>query len=159
MGQKSLSMLHRADCSMIWNSFLFDKHYKWLSYNLWFTYIQFYKVIFFFDFTVRENLFFLNHYYRKSYFLTYLKKDYKMTKTTPRFSYYTDLYCLEVFNQLILLNLYFYTTLEFYKKKKNIKKQVISKTLIWDDYRKESFLPHSSEELYTKHKYLYENFF
>ena len=45
MGQKSLSVLHRIDSSMIWNSYIYDKNYKWLSYNLWISYLQFYKVL------------------------------------------------------------------------------------------------------------------
>ena len=42
MGQKSLSSLHRIDSSMIWSSYIHDKRLKWLSYNLWFAYVQFY---------------------------------------------------------------------------------------------------------------------
>ena len=116
LAQKSLSMLHRADCSMIWSSFILYKKYKWLSYNLWFYYIQFYKVIFFFDFTINKNFKLLNHFYIK-HILQSNKHKFKISSLTPRFSYYIDLYCLEFLNQLVVLNLYFYTTLEFYKQK------------------------------------------
>ena len=37
-----------------------------------------------------------------------------------RFSYHIDLYCIEFFNYIILLNLYFETRLSFYKEKKKI---------------------------------------
>ena len=84
-------------------------------------YIQFYKVIFFFDFTINKNSQFLNYYYKKNIFKL-KKKKFKLSSTTPRFSYYIDLYCLEFFNCLILLNLYFFTNLEFYKKKRLHKK-------------------------------------
>ena len=155
MAQKSLSMLHRADCSMIWNSFILDKKYKWLSYNLWFFYIQFYKVIFFFDFTINKNLKLLNYLY-KTNILQSKKHKFKISSTTPRFSYYIDLYCLEFLNQLILLNLYFFTTLEFYKKKtssklKYISQQYINYELLNIESTQElpSILDNQSEILYT----------
>lgn len=145
---------------MIWNSFLFDKYYKWLSYNLWFTYIQFYKVIFFFDFTLKNNNKLLNYYFRKNFIFKSKKyKQFKLTKTTPRFSYYTDLYCIEFFDQLILLNLYFFTTLEFYKKKRYLKKKKIQKLLIWDDLNGEHYEQYSKEDLLNKNEYLYNTFF
>lgn len=145
---------------MIWNSFLLDKHYKWLSYNLWFTYIQFYKVIFFFDFTLKNNKKLLNYYFRKNFLFNSKKwKQFKLSKTKPRFSYYTDLYCIEFFDQLILLNLYFFTTLEFYKKKHSLKKQKIQQVLIWDDYNGEHYEQYSQLELLNKNDFLYHTFF
>lgn len=132
LGQKSLSMLHRADASMIWTSFLYDKHNKWLSYNLWFIYIQFYKILFFFDFTIHKNQDYLNLHLKKNFLIKKKYKNFKLLSTTPRFSYYIDLYCFEFLNQLILLNLYFYTTLNFYKKSKLKKTQIIKTNFIKD---------------------------
>lgn len=117
MGQKSLSVLHRIDSTMIWNSYIYDKDYKWLSYNLWFMYIQFYKIIYFIDqneFTIYNNLHYTTNGFLKNRFSNY----YKIFKTSKRFSYYIDLYCIEFFNFLILLNLYFQTDLNFFKKKR-----------------------------------------
>lgn len=49
---------------------------------------------------------------------------------TPRFCYYIDLYCIEFFNQLILLNLYFLTNLDFYKNKDSQEDESIEDQLI-----------------------------
>jgi hypothetical protein len=145
---------------MIWNSFLFDKHYKWLSYNLWFTYIQFYKVIFFFDFTLKLNTKMLNYYYRRNFIFTSKKyKQFKLTKTKPRFSYYTDLYCLEFFDQLLLLNLYFFTTLQFYKKKHYLKKKNIKNLFIWDDLNGEHHEQYNSSDISKKDSHVFNTFF
>lgn len=121
MGQKSLSSLHRIDSSMIWNSYIHDKRFKWLSYNLWFMYIQFYKVVFFYrpywKFSASKKCDFNKH------FLTNNITNYKHPiKIKQRFGYYIDLYCVEVFNYLLLLNIYFHTTLVFYKNKNKQKK-------------------------------------
>lgn len=118
MGQKSLSSLHRIDSSMIWSSYIHDKRFKWLSYNLWFAYIQFYKVIFFFNYEkskFRRNVFCC---FSKNFLSSKLVNYKHPSKTNLRFCYYIDLYCVEIFNFLLLLNLYFFTTLAFYKKKK-----------------------------------------
>jgi hypothetical protein len=121
MGQKSLSSLHRVDSAMIWSSYIYDKKLKWLSYNLWFAYIQFYKVIFFFSF--EKSKFKRNVYcnFSKNFLSTKLVNYKHPSKTKTRFCYYIDLYCVEAFNYLLLLNLYFFTTLTFYKKKQNKK--------------------------------------
>ena len=117
MGQKSLSVLHRIDSTMIWNSYIYNKNYKWLSYNLWFVYTQFYKIVFFID--QNEFIIYNNLHYTKNTFLT---KNYNnccnIFKNQKRFSYYIDLYCIEFYNYLILLNLYFQTDLLFFKNKK-----------------------------------------
>ena len=73
MGQKSLSSLHRVDSSMIWNSSLYNSNYKWLSYNLWFSYIQFYKIIFFLN-TVKSKFFSNFDYFNNNTFLKKKKK-------------------------------------------------------------------------------------
>lgn len=158
MGQKSLSMLHRADASMIWTSFLFDKHNKWLSYNLWFIYIQFYKILFFFDFTIHKNQEFLNLHLKKNFLIKKKYKKFKLLSQTPRFSYYIDLYCFEFLNQLILLNLYFYTTLVFYKKSKlrknhNIKNQFIRST------KQSTDIQLSEMHIKELNEYMYATFF
>ena len=158
MAQKSLSMLHRADCSMIWSSFILDKKYKWLSYNLWFFYIQFYKVIFFFDFTINKNFKLLNYLY-KTNILQSKKYKFKITSTTPRFSYYIDLYCLEFLNQLILLNLYFFTTLEFYKKKISPKLKYSSQQYIDYELLNPDSTQYLSDTLNNKSEMLYTTFF
>ena len=158
MGQKSLSMLHRADASMIWNSFIFNKHYKWLSYNLWFIYIQFYKVLFFFDFTVHTNQEFLNLHLKKNFLIKKKYKKFKLLSKTPRFSYYIDLYCFEFLNQLILLNLYFYTTLNFYKKSKFKKNMSIKNNFVYSQLTYDS-APLSNIHINELDEYMYKNFF
>ncbi len=120
MGQKSLSSLHRIDSSMIWSSYIHDKKFKWISYNLWFMYIQFYKIIFIYrshwKFVPLKICNFNDH------FLTKNISNYKHpSKEKQRFGYYIDLYCIEVFNYLLLLNIYFHTTLSFYKDKRTKK--------------------------------------
>jgi len=72
MAQKSLSVLHRIDSSMIWNSYIYNRNYKWLSYNLWFSYIQFYKVIFCFD-NNKKNTIQYNLIYIKNSFIFFNK--------------------------------------------------------------------------------------
>lgn len=153
-------MLHRADASMIWNSFLFDKNYKWLSYNVWFLYIQFYKVMFFFDFTINNNDKLLNYYNNKNFLNLKKKKNFKITSVTPRFCYYIDLYCIEFFNQLILLNLYFLTNLDFYKNKDSQEDESIEDQLIWDDDDNYSIIePFDRSELDENSEFLYHTFF
>lgn len=126
MAQKSLSVLHRIDSSMIWNSYIYDKKFKWLSYNLWFSYIQFYKICFFFNVdnsNTNTNL----TYLKNSFILKNNVKYFNLIKTPTRFSYYIDLYCVEFFNYILLINLYFYTNLLFYKHKSN-KHKILKKT-------------------------------
>ena len=126
LGQKSLYTLHRTDSSMVWNSQIFDKKHKWLSYNLWFLYIQFYKIIFFFNPKFQKDRSILNSIYKRSFF-TQLKKNCNYsTKNSKRFCYYIDLYCFEFLGQIILINLYYVASLKFYKKKKtfNIKNKI-----------------------------------
>lgn len=125
MAQKSLSVLHRIDSSMIWNSYIYDKKFKWLSYNLWFSYIQFYKICFFFNVdnsNTNTNL----TYLKNSFILKNNVKYFNLIKTPTRFSYYIDLYCVEFFNYILLINLYFYTNLLFYKHKSN-KHKIVKK--------------------------------
>ena len=151
-------MLHRADCSMIWNSFLLDRKHKWLSYNLWFFYIQFYKVVFFFNFSINKNFKILNYFYIKK-ILYSKKKKFKLDSITPRFSYYIDLYFLEFLNQLILLNLYFFTNLKFYKKKNNLKKKWLKNQFINYVEVNNSNGQLLTNELSKKSHFLYNTFF
>lgn len=127
MGQKSLSVLHRADSSMIWNSYIYNKQYKWLSYNLWFAYIHFYKIIFFCN---SYSYVFLNHLSnsKNMQLITLSKKYMHLSKTSIRFSYYIDLYCLEFYNYLLLINIYFLTNLFFFKINKKRKKNKLTKS-------------------------------
>jgi hypothetical protein len=153
-------MLHRADASMIWLSYLFDKKHKWLSYNLWFMYIHFYKVIFFFNFFTEFNDSFLHTYQNVSFILKKQKNQSTfLKKTKPRFSYYMDLYCIEFFNHLLLINLYFYTTLQFYKKKTYFLKKTKKKLLTFDPYHEESFIKFDSSYTNKNDKFLYKTFF
>ena len=115
MGQKSLSSLHRIDSSMIWNSYLYNNNFKWLSYNIWFSYIQFYKVIIFLNSKKieKQNNF---HYYDNTIFVkTKIKKYFHVKHQFVRFSYYIDLYCVEFLDYLLLINIFFLTDLKFYK--------------------------------------------
>jgi len=110
---------------MIWNSYIYDKKFKWLSYNLWFSYIQFYKICFFFNVdnsNTNTNL----TYLKNSFILKNNVKYFNLIKTPTRFSYYIDLYCVEFFNYILLINLYFYTNLLFYKHKSN-KHKIVKK--------------------------------
>jgi hypothetical protein len=157
LAQKGLSMLHRADCSMVWSSFLLDKKNKWLSYNLWFIYIHFYKSIFFFNFSISSKNLLLNYYYKRNFLLLKKKKiSFKLSKTKPRFSYYTDLYCIEFFSQLILLNLYFFTNLAFYKKN-NTYELHDNDALNYDN--KNGFEQDTYSTLKKKNLFLYDRFF
>jgi hypothetical protein len=125
LAQKSLSVLHRIDSSMIWNSYIYDKKFKWLSYNLWFSYIQFYKICFFFN-VDNSNTNTNFTYLKNSFILKNNVKYFNLIKTPTRFSYYIDLYCVEFFNYILLINLYFYTNLLFYKHKSN-KHKIVKK--------------------------------
>lgn len=159
LGQKSLYTLHRADSSMMWNSQIFDKKHKWLSYNIWFLYIQFYKIIFFFNPKFQKDHACLNSRYKKSFFI-YLKKHCNYPKkNSKRFCYYIDLYCFEFLGQIILINLYYVASLKFYKKKKtsNLKAKL-------DIFKIENpiyYTPHqiSPYEIKTRKKFIYSEFF
>lgn len=114
MGQKGLSTIHRIDTSMIWHSYIYNKEYKWLSYNLWFAYIQFYKIIFFTD--TQFNLYTSLAYKNNTYVYTNITdKIFKLTKLNKRFSYHVELYCFEFNNFLLLLNVFFKANLKFFK--------------------------------------------
>ena len=107
---------------MTWDSHIFNKNYKWLSYNLWFLYLQFYKTIYFIEIDVvriYDNL----HLNYNTFILKKLDNYIPLMGNNKRFSYYIDLYCLEFFNYILLINLYFSTDLEFFKKKKKKKKK------------------------------------
>ena len=119
MGQKSLSVVHRIDNSMIWSSSLYNCNYKWLSYNLWFVYTQFYKTMLFSDIYTTKIW---NNFENKYDLLpTIKKKKTHINKTFIRFSYYVDLYCVEFIDFFLLINIYFHTSLNFYKTDKNNK--------------------------------------
>jgi hypothetical protein len=125
MGQKSLSSLHRIDSSMIWNSSLYNANYKWLSYNLWFSYLQFYKVIFFFNAIKSKYCTNVTFYNNKS-FIKKNKKYFTVCEEYIRFSYYIELYCVEFYDYLFLINIFFLTNLKFFKDVKsrfNVKKK------------------------------------
>lgn len=156
MGQKSLSLLHRADSSMIWSSYIFDKKNKWLSYNLWFIYIYFYKNIIFHQFYLKKNRKYLHN--KLNCFL-YLKKKKKLylNKKKQRFSYYIDLYCFEIYDSLILINLFFFTNLRFYKQE--LKLESIREEYFPFD---ENFLESDSKYNYNNNKFFentYNEFF
>lgn len=118
MGQKSLASLHRIDSSMTWNSIMNNKKNKWSYYNVWFIYTYFYKIIFFFTLYNEKNKF--NIIKKEGESLIKKLKKFIPETYTPRFSYYIDLHCIEFFNYMILLNLYFFTNLIFFKKKNEI---------------------------------------
>lgn len=144
---------------MIWTSYLFDKKFKWLSYNLWFIYIQFYKIIFFFNIQDKKKNKLLHQYNKTSFIINKQKNFFYLKKNTSRFSYYLDLYCIEFYNYLLLLNLYFFTILKFYKKKKhyniNLKKQLN----LFDDENKWNSLIFNSKEVDELKSLNYKNFF
>lgn len=125
MGQKGLSTIHRIDSSMFWQSFIYNKDYRWLSYNLWFAYIQFYKIIFLLnnDLILYTNVVYNNN----SYVYTYSKNIYKIYKHHKRFAYHVELYCFEFLNYLLLINVFFKANLLFFKdsaKRKTFKKRI-----------------------------------
>lgn len=144
---------------MIWSSYIFDKKNKWISYNLWFIYINFYKVIFFFDLQEADNVIKLNCLGKNSFFILKNKKNsFFLTKTKPRFSYYIDLYCIEFFNHLILLNLYFFTTLNFYKNKNKKQSKLETNTKNFDHSITDHIEKYTSLEILKKNN-VYRDFF
>ena len=60
--------------------------------------------------------------------ITLSKKYMHLSKTSIRFSYYIDLYCLEFYNYLLLINIYFLTNLFFFKINKKRKKNKLTKS-------------------------------
>ncbi len=60
------------------------------------------------------------------------KNIYNISKTYIRFMYYIDLYCIEFYNFLLLINIYFKTNLIFFKSKK--KKYIFKKFQITYDF-------------------------
>ena len=54
-----------------------------------------------------------------------------MKANNKRFCYYIDLYCIEFYNFILLLNVYFSTTLNFLNKKKKNKKKKNKKKKIF----------------------------
>jgi hypothetical protein len=119
MGQKSLYCLHKVDTSMIWESSVHNLNYKWLSYNLWFTYLYFYK---FMTFNNRNSEIVFNNVYNN--FNNLIKttnwKYKQFNHVNIRFTYHIDLYCLEFVNYLLLINIFFLTNLKFFKREKKV---------------------------------------
>lgn len=142
---------------MLWSSYIFDKKNKWLSYNLWFIYIYFYKNIIFCRFYLKKN----RKYFHKNVITSFkLKKKKKLylSKTKTRFSYYIDLYCIEIFESLILLNIFFFTSLPFYKQVLSLKKKK-KKKIPYDEYFNNQ-LTFTSDSFYTeKVNKIYRDFF
>jgi len=115
MGQKSLPQLHKIDTSMIWETSLYNYDYKWLSYNLWFIFTYFYKYNLFS--INQKNLELSNFFLNQNYLInSKVKKYVKLKSFNIRFSYFIEIYCLEYFNYLFLINIFFLTNLYFFKK-------------------------------------------
>ncbi len=124
MGQKSLPLLHKIDTSMIWENSLYNEKYKWLSYNLWFIFIYYYKQNLFYLY--KENIQ-LSNLTVKNNLTPKFNCKYKRTKSTNiRFSYHIELYCLEYYNYLLLINIFFLTHLNFFKSSKKKKKKILT---------------------------------
>lgn len=122
-------------------------------------YIQFYKVVFFFNIQDEKKNKFLHQYNKFSFLINKKKNFFYLKKNTPRFSYYLDLYCIEFYNHLILLNLYFFTVLKFYKKKKNYNKNLKKHLNLFDDENKWNSSIFNSEEVNELKQLNYKNFF
>ena len=90
---------------------------------MWFAYIQFYKITFFSNFN--EDSVKIKLLKNTNTFIKYnSEKKFQINKTHIRFSYYIDLYCIEFFKTILLINLFFKTNLLLYKaKKKKIRKK------------------------------------
>jgi hypothetical protein len=120
LGQKSFNTLHKINVSLTWTNNIINKNYKWLSYVLWTTYLQFYKIINYYNSFITP----LNFFTSNSFKISQVKKI-TWPKNQPRFSYSIDTYFIETPTNLIIINLYFYTTLVFYKtntvQSKNLK--------------------------------------
>lgn len=61
------------------------------------------------------NNFFLNQNYLIN---TKINKYIKLKSFNIRFSYFIEIYCLEYFNYLLLINIFFLTNLYFFKRSK-----------------------------------------
>jgi len=119
MGQKTLPQLHKIDTSMIWETSLYNYDYKWLSYNLWFIFTYFYKYNLF---SINQKNLELNNFFLNQNFLvnTKINKYTKLKSFNIRFSYFIEIYCLEYFNYLFLINIFFLTNLYFFKESKQL---------------------------------------
>jgi hypothetical protein len=70
----------------------------------------------------QKNLTLNNFFFYQNYLLNKQSNKYiKLKSINIRFSYFIELYCLEYFNYLFLINIFFLTNLSFFKKKKKIK--------------------------------------
>jgi hypothetical protein len=144
---------------MVWNSQIFDKKHKWLSYNLWFIYIQFYKIIFFFNPSVKKDKAIMHSQYKKSLFKPLKKYCNYPTKNSKRFCYYIDLYCFEFLGQIILINLYYVANLKFYKKKKTSNKKNKINTFRVKHLINYDLNQLTSQEIEKKKDFMYSEFF
>lgn len=115
MAQKSLSVLHRIDSSMTWDTRIFNKKLKWFSYNLWFFYTYYYKNIFFIE---QSDVYIYNNLHNKDInYIFFKKKLVYPLNYKKRFSYYISLYIYEFFSSLILLSIFFQINLTELKHK------------------------------------------
>lgn len=93
---------------MTWDINLYNKKYRWLSYNFWFFYIQYFKFFFF-------SVISLDNKWNRGL----LKRD-----NSKRFSYYIDLYCIDFSFYLYIINVYCGLRIQFYRdflKRKELK--------------------------------------
>ena len=119
MGQKSLPQLHKIDTSMMWETSLYNSNYKWLSYNLWFIFTYYYKYNLYS--MNQKNLELNNFFLNQNYLVNIRFNKYSRLKSyNIRFSYFIELYCLEYYNYLLLINIFFLTNLSFFKDSKQL---------------------------------------
>ena len=57
-----------------------------------------------------------HNYPQDKFFFKAKKTNTLVGRETMRFSYHLDLYCIEIFNYLLLLNIYFLVNLEYLKQ-------------------------------------------
>lgn len=128
-------------------------------------YIYFYKVVFFFS-ACDKNTLTDHNKQKKIYFIKKTKTKNYIQKNKPRFSYFIDLYFVEFLDYVLLINVYFFTTLKFYKRKLKSKKTFTkffktfnSKDLIDHELGSTKFNPTNKQQTLLQNHFIFKTFF
>lgn len=114
MAQKNLPAINKINCSMTWYSNYYYKYYKWLSSQNLYLLIFFNKILI--KSTLNNTRLLWNEKESSSLYFKLIKIKNKRVIKHDKFKQYMTSYFLDLNSLSILYNVYYYTSLERFKK-------------------------------------------